>query len=126
MVITGRSKDLIIVNGRNIWPQDIEWAVEAMPGLRRGDVAAFSLDEPGVGERLVLLVQCREQEAERRSALAREVEGLVRRTVAVEPRVVLIPARGLPHTSSGKLSRSRARANYLDGRYGEAPLAAAG
>ncbi|MFO1057054.1 MAG: fatty acyl-AMP ligase, partial [Dongiaceae bacterium] len=126
VVITGRSKDLIIVNGRNIWPQDIEWAVEAMPGLRRGDVAAFSLDEPGVGERLVLLVQCREQEAERRSALAREVEGLVRRTVAVEPRVVLIPARGLPHTSSGKLSRSRARANYLDGLYGEAPLAAAG
>jgi fatty-acyl-CoA synthase len=126
VVITGRSKDLIIVNGRNIWPQDVEWAVEAMPGLRRGDVAAFSLDDPAAGERLVLLVQCREQDPERRAALVREVEGLVRRTVAVEPRVVLIPARGLPHTSSGKLSRSRARANYLSGVYGEAPLAAAG
>jgi fatty-acyl-CoA synthase len=126
VVITGRSKDLIIVNGRNIWPQDVEWAVEAMPGLRRGDVAAFSLEDPGIGERLVLLVQCREQDAERRATLLREIEGLVRRTVAVEPRVVLIPARGLPHTSSGKLSRSRARANYLSGAYGEAAMAAAG
>jgi fatty-acyl-CoA synthase len=126
VVITGRSKDLIIVNGRNIWPQDVEWAVEAMPGLRRGDVAAFSLEAGDAGERLVLLVQCREQDPERRADLAREVEGLVRRTVAVEPQVVLIPARGLPHTSSGKLSRSRARANYLSGAYGEAPVAAAG
>src|SRR5262249_18519396 len=83
------------------------------------------LEDPGVGERLVLLVQCREQDAERRATFVREIEGLVRRTVAVEPRVVLIPARGLPHTSSGKLSRSRARANYLSGAYGEAPLAAA-
>src|SRR5262249_22780528 len=44
LVITGRAKDLIIVNGRNIWPQDLEWAVEEIPGLRRGDAAAFSVD----------------------------------------------------------------------------------
>src|SRR3546814_6050538 len=43
LVITGRSKDLIISNGRNIWPQDIEWAVERLPGLRQGDAAAFSV-----------------------------------------------------------------------------------
>ena len=44
IVITGRSKDLILANGRNIWPQDIEWAVEGLPALRRGDVAAFSVE----------------------------------------------------------------------------------
>ena len=44
IVITGRAKDLIIVNGRNIWPQDIEWCVEALPRLRRGDACAFSVE----------------------------------------------------------------------------------
>ena len=46
IVVTGRAKDLIIVNGRNVWPQDLEWSVEqSVPGLRSGDVAAFSVDE---------------------------------------------------------------------------------
>src|SRR5262249_15746551 len=53
IVVTGRSKDLIIINGRNIWPQDIEWAVEQLPGLRSGDAAAFSLDEDGDRESVV-------------------------------------------------------------------------
>ena len=43
LVITGRSKDLIIFNGRNIWPQDLEWAVEKLDGVRPGEVAAFAV-----------------------------------------------------------------------------------
>ena len=44
LVITGRSKDLIIFSGRNIWPQDLEWAIERLAGAL-GDVAAFSINE---------------------------------------------------------------------------------
>jgi fatty-acyl-CoA synthase len=126
-VITGRAKDLIIVNGRNVWPQDIEWAVENLPQLRRGDVAAFSVDDEKLGERVVVLVQARLGSEEARQRLIREVEGLVRETCALDCTVVLVPPHGLPQTSSGKLSRTRARSNYLQGVYdsGAADLAAA-
>ena len=51
LVITGRSKDLIIVGGRNIWPQDLEWAVEHLEGVRAGDVAAFAVNRDDDSER---------------------------------------------------------------------------
>src|SRR3990167_596913 len=52
VVVTGRAKDLIIINGRNVWPQDIEWAIEARRIVKNGDTAAFSVDV-GEGERVV-------------------------------------------------------------------------
>jgi len=119
LVITGRSKDLIILNGRNIWPQDLEWAVEELPSLRRGDAAAFSVDE-GMGEQVVLLVQCRSSEAEVRETLRAEVKNILKHAAIPDARVVLVPPRSLPQTTSGKLSRSRARRDYLAGRYDEA------
>ena len=125
LVITGRSKDLILANGRNIWPQDIEWAVEGLPALRRGDVAAFSVNGVHDQEEVVLLVQCRTNESEARGQLVREVEAAVQRSAALACRVVLIDPRGLPQTSSGKLSRAKAKANYLSGVYGP-PLAGHG
>lgn len=128
IVVTGRSKDLIIVNGRNIWPQDIEWAVEQLPGLRSGDVAAFSLDDDGRAESVVVLVQCRTADATEIESLTREIRGVVNRTAAIDCAVVPVPPRSLPQTSSGKLSRSRAKQNYLAGQYRPAaptePLAA--
>lgn len=45
--IVGRAKDMIIVNGKNHWPQDIEWAVEQLPGFKSGDIAAFAITTPG-------------------------------------------------------------------------------
>ena len=117
IVVTGRAKDLIIVNGRNIWPQDIEWAVEAEGVVKGGDAAAFSVDS-GDGERVIVAVVARVAPGEAREALSRDVAGAVRKAVAVDCDVVLVaPKLGLPHTSSGKLSRSRTRANYLAGLY---------
>ena len=59
IVITGRAKDLIIINGRNVWPQDLEWTAESeIPALRSGDVAVFSVNG-AEQERIVVLVQCR-------------------------------------------------------------------
>jgi fatty-acyl-CoA synthase len=118
LIITGRAKDLIIVNGRNIWPQDLEWAVEELPDLRRGDAAAFCIDGENDQEEVILLVQCRTTDPEARAALVRAIQGVVQRTAAIECKVKLIDPKGLPQTSSGKLSRSRAKTNYVSGVYG--------
>jgi len=122
LVITGRAKDLIIFNGRNIWPQDIEWAVDRLDGLRRGDVAAFSLTPSDGDESVVVVVQCRISDQDQRDRLKSEIRATVRRTVGVDCEVVLAPTRSLPLTSSGKLSRTWTRENYLSGKYADTAL----
>src|ERR671912_229246 len=121
VVVTGRAKDLIIVNGRNIWPQDIEWAIETRRVVKNGDSVAFSVDGgdvEGGGERVVVAVLARVSGEEGRKTLASDVAQAVREAIAVDCDVVLVPPSiGLPTTSSGKLSRSRAKANYLAGLY---------
>lgn len=117
IVITGRAKDLVIVNGRNVWPQDLEWAAEAeFPSLRSGDVAVFSVDT-GDEEEVVVLVQCRVTAPASREALILELTRFFRGRQGLETRVVLVPPHSLPQTSSGKLSRSRARQMYLSGAF---------
>ncbi len=118
LVITGRGKDLIICNGRNIWPQDIEWAVEGLGGLRRGDAAAFSVEDEEGAEQVVVVVQCRVTEDDARAKLEREISAATRLVAGADCKVVLAQPRSLPMTSSGKLSRTSAKANYLAGRYG--------
>jgi len=115
IVITGRAKDLVIVNGRNVWPQDLEWAAEAeIPALRSGDVAVFSVDN-GMEEEVVVLVQCRVTDPAARETMILDISKFFRGRHGLETRVVLVPPHSLPQTSSGKLSRSRARTMYLDG-----------
>jgi fatty-acyl-CoA synthase len=113
IVISGRAKDLIIVNGRNLWPQDLEWTAEAaLTQLRSNDVAVFSVNGE-TDEVVVALVQCRVGEPAAREALAVEIGNIFKSRYAVEARVVLVAPRSLPLTSSGKMSRSRARSIYL-------------
>ena len=116
IIITGRAKDLIIIAGRNIWPQDLEWATEELADLRRGDVAAFSIEENDA-EAVVILVQCRLSDLEARAKLRKDVAALLQKSAGVETRVVLVPPHGLPQTSSGKLSRAKAKTSYLQGVY---------
>jgi fatty-acyl-CoA synthase len=116
IVITGRAKDLIIIAGRNIWPQDLEWAAEELADLRRGDVAAFSIDQDE-GEAVIILAQCRLSDTEARAKLCKDIAALLQKSAGVEARVVLVPPHGLPQTSSGKLSRAKAKAQYLQGLY---------
>jgi len=119
IVISGRAKDLIIVNGRNLWPQDLEWTAEAeLAPLRSNDVAVFSVNGE-TDEVVVALVQCRIGEPAAREALAVEIGNIFRARYAVEARVVLVQPRSLPQTSSGKLSRSRARTLYLAGGFAD-------
>jgi fatty-acyl-CoA synthase len=117
IVPTGRAKDLILLNGRNVWPQDLEWTAESeVERLRSGDVAAFSIDEDA-GEQLVVLVQARSSDPEVRRALTDDVAALLRARHGVEARVELVGHNSLPQTSSGKLSRSKARALFLAGAF---------
>lgn len=121
LVITGRIKDLIICHGRNIWPQDIEWALEQLPGVRTGDVAAFSVTDADGAERVVIVMARRLLDADVRREMIRSIGATVHATAGVDCDVVLAPPRSLPHTSSGKLSRSGVKAKYLAGDYAESP-----
>ncbi|WP_093333411.1 fatty acyl-AMP ligase [Sphingomonas rubra] len=115
LYIVGRAKDMIIVNGRNHWPQDIEWAVEQLPGFKAGDIAAFAITTPGGEETPAVLVQCRSSDDAERSRLREAIRERVRSVTGMNCVVELIPPRTLPRTSSGKLSRAKARNLYLAG-----------
>jgi fatty-acyl-CoA synthase len=122
--IVGRAKDMIIINGKNHWPQDIEWAVEQLPGFKSGDIAAFAITAPGGEETPAVLVQCRTSDEAERLALRETIRDRVRAITGMNCLVELIPPRTLPRTSSGKLSRSKARAQYLAGEIQPFALAA--
>jgi len=122
IVITGRAKDLIIVNGRNVWPQDLEWTAEKETvGLRGGDVAVFSVFDDD-GERVVALVQCRVSDETARAELSAQIANLLRARHGLDVLVVLTPPHSLPQTSSGKLSRTRAKALYRSGAFDSRPV----
>ncbi len=117
LFVTGRLKDLIILRGRNLYPQDVELAAErSHPGLRPGGGAAFAVEAEGE-ERLVLV---QELARGRSTAEAEEIAAAVRRAVAEELEaqlwdIVLIRDSTLPKTSSGKVQRQACRRLYLEG-----------
>ncbi|HUF86109.1 MAG TPA: fatty acyl-AMP ligase [Thermohalobaculum sp.] len=122
IVVTGRVKDLIIINGRNIWPQDIEWSVESqVDGAKEGSVAAFQLADEGADEtdagRVAVVVECRRRQPQEREALRAAAHAVVRGVCGIEARVALCAPGALPRTSSGKLSRTRAREMFLAGAF---------
>jgi acyl-CoA synthetase (AMP-forming)/AMP-acid ligase II/acyl carrier protein len=120
LYVTGRLKDLIVIRGVNHYPQDIEFTVEnSHPSLRPGCGAAFSIEAAGE-ERLVII-----QEAEATPALdPDEVIDCIRQAVAEQHDLqlyaaVLIKARSIPKTSSGKIQRQACRSSYLKGELDE-------
>jgi fatty-acyl-CoA synthase len=122
--IVGRAKDMIIINGKNHWPQDIEWAVEQLPGFKAGDIAAFSVTTPAGEETPAVLVQCRTTDDAERTRLRDTIRDKVRSITGMNCVIELVPPRTLPRTSSGKLSRAKARTQYLSGEIQPYPLAA--
>ena len=116
--ITGRVKDIIIRAGRNTYPHEIEEGVSAIPGIRKGGVAAFGSPDPQNGtERLIVMAETKETNPEARARLiaaAHEVVTAVAGSAADD--IVLVPPRGVPKTSSGKVRRSSAKELYETGR----------
>jgi fatty-acyl-CoA synthase len=124
LVITGRAKDLILHNGRNIWPQDIEWAAEQIEPLRNGDAAAFAVEGSDGDDHVVVLVHCRLADPAEMEELRRKIAAVVHQTAGVDCTIVLVAPKSLPFTSSGKLSRAAAKDGYLAGTIMEiSPLA---
>ncbi|WP_114520752.1 fatty acyl-AMP ligase [Altererythrobacter sp. ZODW24] len=115
LFIVGRAKDMIIINGKNHWPQDIEWAVEQLPGFNHGDIAAFAVETENGEEAPAVLVHCRVSDPEERVKLHETIRDKVRSITGMNCVVELVPPRTLPRTSSGKLSRAKAKKLYLSG-----------
>lgn len=124
LFIVGRAKDMIIINGKNHWPQDIEWAVEQLPGFNHGDIAAFSIETESGEESVAVLVHCRVSDPEERQKLHDTIRDKVRSILGHPAIVELVPPRTLPRTSSGKLSRAKAKKLYLSGEIEPFRLAA--
>jgi acyl-CoA synthetase (AMP-forming)/AMP-acid ligase II len=127
--ICGRSKEVIIVNGRNYYPQDIEWEASHVEGVRKGNVIAFGARDSIERDRERVVVTFEVQDAPKgldpkELALHRQpLAALVRKAVldgmnlSLDDVVPLGPGV-LPKTSSGKLQRAKTRQQYLDGTVG--------
>jgi fatty-acyl-CoA synthase len=113
LYICGRKKDLVIIRGANFHPQDIEWSVSELEGVRRGNVVAFSVPVTGE-ERLVLAVECASSDA---ATVCARVTARVNESLGLTPHeVVAVTIGSLPKTSSGKIQRAKARGLYLAGQ----------
>lgn len=128
LYLTGRIKDLIIIDGRNHYPHDIETTVsEASPAIRTGYVAAFSVPAEAVstltgsggsGEQVVVVAERAPGAGRDLGPIADTVRAAISRHHQIRVADVrLVAAGGIPRTTSGKLARNACRAEYLAGRF---------
>lgn len=111
LVVCGRSKDLIIVGGRNVYPEDVERAVAKVAGVRAGNVIAFGVERSKGREGLVVVAETKDEDP---ATVRRAVAERVRHSIGLPATdVVLVGPGSLPKTSSGKLQRSLCRRRYL-------------
>ena len=116
LFICGRAKDLIILNGKNYYPQDIEWAIGELPGVRRGNVFAFSVDVDGQ-ESLVIAAEANRADA---AELREQIKRLVSEEFGLVPaHIAIVPLGELPKTSSGKAQRRKTKQLYEAGELPE-------
>ncbi len=124
--LCGRAKEVILLNGRNYYPQDLEWEAGRVPGVRKGSAVAFGFGDPAADrERVVVAFEAADAlvgpgAAVRREALSSAVRQAVREGLglALDDALPLSPG-ALPKTSSGKLRRAATRALYESGELAE-------
>lgn len=113
VVVCGRLKDIIIIGGRNLFPDDLERVANDVEGVRKGNVIAFGVDHAGMDRESVVIVA----ETKEREGLAQIRDGIARAVgdvAGVRPgAIVLLPPGTLPKTSSGKVRRGICRARFL-------------
>ncbi|MFE7073852.1 fatty acyl-AMP ligase [Streptomyces sp. NPDC057620] len=124
LLVTGRLKDVLVVDGRNHYPQDIEETVQSVvPLVRRDHLAAFGVTRPdAMGEELVVVAEHR-RDADPTADDSRGAERAVRAAVSSRHglrlgALLLVPPGSVPRTSSGKVSRAATRTRFLDGGFG--------
>jgi acyl-CoA synthetase (AMP-forming)/AMP-acid ligase II len=124
LLVTGRLKDVLIVDGRNHYPQDIEETVQtAVPLIRRDHLAAFGVTRADdAGEDLIVVAEHR-RDTRPTPEDTQNAERVVRAAISARHglrlgSLLLVPPGSVPRTSSGKVSRAAARACFLDGGFG--------
>ncbi len=113
--ITGRKKDLLIVNGRNLYAHDLEFAANQVEGVKKGRVAAIGVYDESVGsEQIVVIAETPAVRPEERQAIARAMKKALMRELDVYiNEAYLVPAGWIVKTTSGKISREANRSKYL-------------
>jgi fatty-acyl-CoA synthase len=113
--ITGREKDLIIVGGKNIYPQDLESIASAVQGVHPGRVVAFGVfDERQGTEGIVLVAEADTGDEDEQEAIAREIRAqIAQQTETAVQNVLIVDSKWLLKTSSGKIARAANRDKYL-------------
>jgi len=112
LVIAGRVKDMIIISGRNIWPQDLEFLAYQQPEIR--NACAVSVPGKDGTELAVLLIECRNNKPGVRDELVKHLHGLIHAEIGIDCKIEVVPRNSIPRTTSGKLARSAMRTNYLN------------
>ncbi|MFJ9736745.1 fatty acyl-AMP ligase [Streptomyces sp. NPDC101166] len=117
LFVTGRRKDLMVIDGRNHYPQDLELSAETShPALRPGCTAAFCVDSGVDGELAVLVAEVDPDAAGEAEKIVDQVRGAIADAHGLSLRdVVLVHPGTIPKTSSGKIQRRATRTAYLDG-----------
>ncbi|HEX2523536.1 MAG TPA: AMP-binding protein [Terriglobia bacterium] len=117
LFVTGRSKDIILKGGRNLYPQEVEEVASEVAGVRRGCVAAFGLHDASMGtEKLVVVAETRETGPAARDRIASDIVARVDEHLGLPPDVVrLVGPHIVPKTSSGKIRRDACKQMYLHG-----------
>jgi fatty-acyl-CoA synthase len=117
LFVCGRAKDIIIVNGRKYHPQDLEWAVDALGGVRRGRVVAFGATENGQADRVVIVVEPSGTVPSDvlTDTIRREISDLFGLYVA---EVAIVRSGAVARTTSGKVQRAATKARYESGELG--------
>jgi fatty-acyl-CoA synthase len=111
LVLCGRIKDIIIVGGRNIFPEDVERAAADIEGVRAGNVIAFGVEGRNGHEAMVVVAETNASTGY--DDLRKQVHDVAKSVTGLPPTdVVLVPPGALPKTSSGKLQRSLCRTRY--------------
>ncbi len=121
--LTGRVKDLIIRGGRNLYPYELEEAVGALPGVRKGCVAVFAGATDRAGERLVVVAETRERDGAARQRLRQAIVAAAHEVLGFAPdENVLAPPHAVLKTSSGKIRRAATREAWQRGELGRGGL----
>ncbi|MBI5537524.1 MAG: fatty acyl-AMP ligase [Deltaproteobacteria bacterium] len=125
LFVTGRKKEMIIKRGRNYYPYDIERIASTVSGVRKGCLAAFACFNNDTGtEDLVLVAETREVDRKAQERMETEINGELLAGLGIRAdRLVLVPPKTIPKTSSGKIQRVSCRERYLKGQLQAAPLA---